>query len=79
MVKIWAEVFWKARPEEAASQQPEPRTEGLAWMYVAIAGLAGCTIFIGLNGQPIYDLAEVAAEQLMQPQGYIDAVLEARQ
>jgi len=26
MVKIWAEVFWKARPEEAASQQPEPRT-----------------------------------------------------
>ena len=44
----------------------------------AIAGLAACTVFIGLNGEPIYALAETAAEQLLNPDRYIRAVLEAR-
>lgn len=79
MTKIWAEVFWKAAPE-AESEAPvgQGGTAGLGWMYTAIAGLAGCTLFIGLNGEPIYALAETAAEQLLNPDRYVRAVLEAR-
>lgn len=79
MIKIWAEVFWKAPPAEEAGESVDPgNTAGLGWMYSAIAGLVACTLFIGLNGEPIYALAETASEQLLNPDRYIEAVLEAR-
>ncbi|WP_341936312.1 Na+/H+ antiporter subunit D [Marinimicrobium sp. C2-29] len=77
MIKIWAEVFWKALPEEVDDShlrgtEPTPR----AWiMLLPIVGLAGCTLYIGLNGQPIYELAAATAEQLLNPELYIEAVL----
>jgi multicomponent Na+:H+ antiporter subunit D len=40
-----------------------------------MVGLAICTLIIGLYGQPIYELAEMSAEQLMNPRLYIEAVL----
>ncbi|KAA0874212.1 Na+/H+ antiporter subunit D [Nitrincola tapanii] len=77
MIKIWAEAFWKAVPEGVQPQPPQGvgGEAGLALMYLPIILLAGCTLFIGLNGQPIYLMAETAASQLMNPQGYIQAVL----
>ena len=82
MTKIWAEVFWKAAPDTESGAVTEgsaaANTAGLGWMYTAIAGLAACTLFIGLNGEPIYALAETAAQQLLNPDRYIEAVLEAR-
>ncbi|XOZ35070.1 Na+/H+ antiporter subunit D [Halomonadaceae bacterium KBTZ08] len=79
MTKIWAEVFWKAAPEtESGEPARQGGTAGLGWMYTAIAGLAGCTLFIGLNGEPIYALAETAADQLLNPDRYVQAVMEAR-
>jgi multicomponent Na+:H+ antiporter subunit D len=79
MTKIWAEVFWKAAPDtESGEPAGQGSTVGLGWMYTAIAGLAACTVFIGLNGEPIYALAETAADQLLNPDRYIRAVLEAR-
>jgi multicomponent Na+:H+ antiporter subunit D len=44
-------------------------------MLLPIVGLAACTLFIGLNGQPIFELADAAAEQLLDPSRYIEAVL----
>ena len=79
MTKIWAEVFWKAPPEKETDEPAEPANmAGLGWMYSAIVGLAACTLFIGLNGEPIYALAETAADQLLNPDRYIEAVLEKR-
>lgn len=77
MTKIWAEVFWKAAPE---SREDDPKVEPVGqrelWqLYAPIVGLALCTLFIGLNGQPIYALAEASAEQLLDPSRYIEAVL----
>lgn len=77
MIKIWAEVFWKKLPEGI---DPTPLKEGktsgsLAVLYLPVVLLAACTLVIGLHGQPIYEWAEFSASQLLNPEGYIDAVL----
>ncbi|MFY0663100.1 MAG: Na+/H+ antiporter subunit D [Natronospirillum sp.] len=80
MIKIWAEVFWKATPEGVNTDKLTGKTtdSGLWLMLVPIIGLAVCTLFIGLNGQPIYELAIASADQLLNPMGYIEAVLGER-
>lgn len=77
MIKIWVEVFWKTVPENVNTDrltgaQPD---KGLWLLLLPIVGLAACTLFIGLSGQPIYELADAAAEQLLNPALYIEAVL----
>ena len=75
MVKIWNEVFWKAQPEGVGHAQPA--SGPLIWMWLPIIGLALMTVMIGLYGQPIFEMAERSAEQLLDTSGYIDAVLGA--
>jgi len=75
MVKIWNEVFWKAQPEGVAHAQPA--SGPLIWMWLPIIGLALMTVMIGLYGQPIFEMAERSAEQLLDTSGYIEAVLGA--
>jgi multicomponent Na+:H+ antiporter subunit D len=74
MTKIWAEAFWKAQPEEQApvpTKHPGP----LAFMVGPIAVMALATVLIGLFGEPLFEFSDRAAEQLMNPQEYISAVL----
>ncbi|MCP1676665.1 multicomponent Na+:H+ antiporter subunit D [Natronocella acetinitrilica] len=79
MIKIWAEAFWKAQPEEhaerAANFEKTLTDRSLALMVVPIFCLAVITLFIGLGAQPIYELAHASAEQLLDPTAYIEAVL----
>jgi len=78
MIKIWAEVFWKKVPDHVKNTEElkGKLNEKHAWAYyLPMVGLAICTLIIGLYGQPIYELAEMSAEQLMNPQLYIEAVL----
>lgn len=77
MTKIWAEVFWKARPEsiETAGEKkgytlPLTETE-----ILPIVLLAALTVVIGLAAEPIFVVATRAAEQLLNPSEYIQAVL----
>ncbi|MEX2473602.1 Na+/H+ antiporter subunit D [Marinobacter sp.] len=82
MIKIWAEVFWKKVPDhvEDISRLEGKTKDKHTWAYyLPMIGLAVCTLIIGLYGQPIYELAEMSAEQLMNPQRYIDAVLGGEQ
>jgi multicomponent Na+:H+ antiporter subunit D len=73
MIKIWAEVFWKPAPK---TNPPVDFTAKLSpWILAPVIILAGMTVGIGLFGEPLYQLAEMAASQLLNPQGYIDAVL----
>lgn len=74
MTKIWAEAFWKAAPEGLEEQAPRPHLGGLVWMLVPIGLLSLTTVGIGLLGEPLFALAERAAEQLLNPDGYIAAV-----
>ena len=78
MIKIWAEAFWKKAPDHVESMRAlrsEVKRSHKWAYYVPVVGLAACTLYIGLNGQPIYELAEMAADQLMTPELYIEAVL----
>jgi multicomponent Na+:H+ antiporter subunit D len=75
MMKIWAEAFWKPRPESTADQPDDVPPEGLHAMIGPIAVLAAVTVLIGLGAGPLFDLSLRAADQLMDRRGYIQAVL----
>ncbi len=75
MVKIWGEVFWKAQPDHASRAGERRFNNGTALMYGTIAGMALLTLMIGFGAQPVYLMAERAAEQLLDSQAYIEAVL----
>jgi multicomponent Na+:H+ antiporter subunit D len=75
MTKIWAEVFWKADP-----QPTDVPTESAGFMeMVLLIGpviiLASLTVIIGLWAEPIFNISSRAAEQLLNPADYINAVL----
>jgi multicomponent Na+:H+ antiporter subunit D len=78
MTKIWAEAFWKAPPEpveysidEAASPAGPP---GIA-MMAPIVALASLTVAVGFSVEPLFQLSTRAAQQLLNPNEYISAVL----
>ncbi len=72
MVKIWNEAFWKDAP--AGEKQPD-RPMPLMMMAPAIA-LAACTVMFGIFPGFFMDVALRAADQLINPAGYIEAVLQ---
>ncbi len=75
MTKIWGRAFWKPHPGGIEpSLASLPRAHRLA-MMVPIAGLALLTVLIGLFPEPFLQLATTAAEELLNPQAYIAAVL----
>lgn len=78
MTKIWAEAFWKVPPGMEADD-PVARDQlgrGLRiWMYLPIGCLAAVTIALGLFAGPVLGLAVRAAEQLVDQQAYVSAVL----
>jgi multicomponent Na+:H+ antiporter subunit D len=91
MIKIWTEAFWKPLPEavpltaatpylqRATSRElslaQEVRRGNLQPLVLPIVALALVTVVIGLFAEPFFNLALQAAEQLMNPALYIEAVL----
>jgi multicomponent Na+:H+ antiporter subunit D len=72
MTKIWSQAFWKPLPTDGnARAAVRPLS---AWMMAPVLGLAIITIVTGLFMEPVYRLAMVAGEQLMNPVQYILAV-----
>ncbi len=80
MAKIWAAAFWGAQPEEttpvgeATRFQLTPSKKIALYLPMIMLGLL--TVTIGLMSEPFFELATQAAEQLLNPAGYIWAVLE---
>ena len=70
MTKIWSEVFWKKEKSPLLSRPLIPFS---MWIPVILMALA--TIGIGLFAGTLVQLSEIAAEQLMNPSHYIEAVL----
>jgi len=83
MVKIWAEAFWKAQPQEyaerAARFERAISERSLAIMCLPIAVLAILAVLLGVGMQPVYEVLIAAAEQMRDPQIYVDAVLGGNQ
>lgn len=69
MSKIWNQAFWQPRKAETG----EGRTP--LTMLVPVAGLACLTVVIGLGIGPLFEVSQATAEQLLNPQLYIEAVL----
>jgi multicomponent Na+:H+ antiporter subunit D len=74
MTKIWAEAFWKVPPP-----RQEERLSGLGipplGMFLPTALLAMLTVAVSLGAEPVFIVASRAAEQLLNPTEYVNAVL----
>jgi multicomponent Na+:H+ antiporter subunit D len=80
MTKIWAEVFWKPAPNDAP---PDDIAGNRLPLYrLALIGpivlFVGVTVGIGLLAGPMMTIAKATAEQLLDPDAYIEAVLPDR-
>jgi multicomponent Na+:H+ antiporter subunit D len=88
MMKVWTEVFWKKPPEvnadrpgaepasEAAGRKRPalPRLPVFAAVFTIVA-FNGLALAIGLYPEPLIQLAQQAAHQLIDPSDYIQQVL----
>lgn len=71
MLKIWRNLFWGEAEEGAAAARKGTPVS----LLITSASLAIVTIFIGVSAGPVFGLAQTAADALLQPQPYLDAVL----
>lgn len=75
MMKIWAEAFWKDVPSpEKLPQQPTHLLPIAA--AIPLITLAALTVIAGFGAGPVLAVAEQTATQLLQPAGYIEAVVQ---
>jgi len=78
MSKIWLEAFWKPHPEPVFAEG-RGLDRGESWALLSpIVALAAITVLIGLVAAPFYAVSVTAAEQLLDPEAYLTAVLGAR-
>jgi multicomponent Na+:H+ antiporter subunit D len=82
MVKIWNEAFWKPQPQEYAAVAPDAganpismTTRPMLTLLLPVASLALLSIIIGFGAGFVFDLSYEAAEQLLDPSLYVNAVL----
>ncbi len=74
MTKIWANAFWKAAPAALPDCSGMNRRQWRGFLSPMVV-LAVITVAIGFFAGAVYDVAGAAAEQLMNPDAYIKAVL----
>lgn len=71
MTKIWSEAFWKPAPEPAPAFERSTRES----LWIPVVSLALLTLAIGAGAGAMFEISLRAAAQLLDPAGYIDAVL----
>ena len=78
MTKIWAEAFWKARPDgkRSSSLAALARPARLTQLGPLVL-LAAFMVLLGLAAEPVMVLSMRAAEQLLDPSTYVQTVLGA--
>lgn len=78
VARMWVEIFWK--------ESPKPLTEEIdnfaaldnwkkAQLVLPITVLSFVSLYIGLNAEGVYEVAQRTAHELMNPSLYIEAVL----
>jgi multicomponent Na+:H+ antiporter subunit D len=75
MVSSWSDAFWKERPVEEQSVHHSIPAQQRWQMYGPAGTLALVSLVMGLATEPFFRLSLAAAGQLLNPAGYISAVL----
>jgi len=77
MIKIWTEVFWKKAPNAGGDDSEAPALPAISssLLLAPIALTAVLIAAIGLAAGMFFPLAFEAGHQLMNPGGYVQAVL----
>lgn len=75
MIKIWTYAFWSQRPAEFNRPLPQLPAGELFPRLAPPVVLALLTVWFGVYGGPLFSLSLQAAEQLLNRQAYIQAVL----
>ena len=77
MTKIWAGVFWGERELEPRSEPRSDGRSGSPWgMLLGTGILVVASLGVSVWAGTLYDVAERAAEDLMNPSRYVEVVLE---
>jgi multicomponent Na+:H+ antiporter subunit D len=74
MARVWEEAFWKPAPDTVSEPAHLPRLGGAILAPVAL--LVGLTIGFSVAAGPVYGVATRAAQQLLDREEYVRAVLE---
>ncbi len=75
MTKIWGNAFWMPHPAGLQPRLSSLPAKDRAALLTPIAALAVLTCVIGLFPEPFVQFATRAADQLLDPQPYVEAVL----
>lgn len=78
MTKIWQQAFWSKAPEKEESAEiplVASPLSGKSLMILSVVFLALCTLFISFFPDFLVSFSNKASEQLLNPEGYINAVL----
>jgi multicomponent Na+:H+ antiporter subunit D len=73
MARVWEQAFWKPAPDRPQAPAHQPRLGGAILAPAML--LASLTIGLSVAAAPVYGLATRAAQQLLDSNGYIRAVL----
>lgn len=74
MMKVWREAFWKEAPAGAETEWTR-RGSGPAALLAPCVALAALMVGLGVFAAPLLAISGAAADQLLDPAGYIRAVL----
>jgi multicomponent Na+:H+ antiporter subunit D len=78
MGRIWSSVFWGESDDAAVVARLAPGVTKVPMLMTAVTVVVvGLSVALLVFAGPLYDLAERAATDLLNPQGYIDAVLHS--
>jgi multicomponent Na+:H+ antiporter subunit D len=73
MARVWDEAFWKPAADQRREPTHQPRIGGAILAPVVL--LVSLTVGFSVAAGPVYDLATRAAQQLLDRDGYVRAVL----
>jgi len=72
MTKVWIEAFWKPPKDTKYADQQKPIS---VWRWVPSVLIVVISVLLGLLANPVFEVSQLAAAQLMDPAQYINAVL----
>src|SRR5690606_34324685 len=81
VIRIWSEAFWKESPKTITDEIDHFASFPLSGKIALIApviALTAVSLFIGLNANSVFKLAEKAAYEMKHPEIYINNVLNTK-